>query len=101
MNGYKWTANGKDEAKQDWLNEFTGTVRCGVAALADDFFCAALGLFIIEDHLLSDALTEAGIQLEGESLDDAIAKLTESQQQLIKRLTTPDDLDAQWEARFG
>ena len=101
MIGYKWTAAGKEEAKQDWLKQFTGTLRCGVADLADSHFCGAFGLLIIEAEKLSDALIEAGIQQADSSLDEAIALLTEEQQRLIERLLMPDDFTTQWERRFG
>lgn len=90
MKGFSYTQNGAIEAKAAWHSAFPDQRIGSVNELVDSLLSAELEVFYFCTFKLEKALLAQGLLSDGESIDDAIARFSPHQQEVLMRFLEPD-----------
>ena len=90
MKGFIYTPKGVAEAQDAWYAAFPDQRIGSIKELTDGFASAFGGVFIFCFEKFEKALLMQGLMSEGESINDAIARFTPKQQEVIEHFLNPD-----------
>lgn len=90
MKGFAFNKAGSLKAKAAWSSAFPNQRIGSVNELVDTFMSVISGVVVFCTFKLEKALMAQGLLSEGESINDAIARFSPHQQEVLMRFIEPD-----------